>query len=87
MRLIRRHTDVLGKAAIGTGAGNAACDKIHAAIVITLLTVKTGAAIERRLHDYLLTHLPLLHIRPSPAISPQNSWPMMKPGGQGCEPR
>src|SRR5512145_3431660 len=58
MGLVGWHTDVFGKGAIGAGTGNTTPYKIDTTVVIPLLTIKAGAAIQCRLYHHLLSNLP-----------------------------
>jgi hypothetical protein len=56
--LIGWHADVFGKGTVGARASNASPDKINATVVLPLLAIKTGPAVERGLDHYLLSNLP-----------------------------
>ena len=56
--LIGWHADVFGKGTVGARARNASPDKINATVVLPLLAVKTGPAVERGLDYHLLSNLP-----------------------------
>jgi hypothetical protein len=58
MGLVSGHTDVFGKGTIGAGACYPASYKIDTTVVIPLLTVKAGAAVQCRLYHHLLSNLP-----------------------------